>query len=100
MFDQELDEGLLSLPASDATAQIGVERDRALEDPRRNASMPEATRAHQRAPDYSSLIGSAFVAALFARARFVEPGANRLVIAECREDQKGARQCILSREQV
>ena len=64
MLDQELDECLPALPAIDATTQIRIERDRALEKPQRNARVPEPARVHQRATDHDPLIRSFCVVAL------------------------------------
>ena len=97
MLDEELDECLSARRAIDAITQIRIERDRTLEEPRRDGRVLEPACVHQRAPDHDSLIKSFCVVAL---ARFLEPRANRLIVAQRGEDGKRARQHLLSREHV
>ena len=87
MLDQELDEGLPALPAIDAATQIRIERDRAVDEQRRDARVPEPARVHQRAIDLALL-------------RFVERGAKRRLVTERGKDGQRPRQRVLSREQV
>src|SRR5437660_7234278 len=79
MLHEELDECLPALRAIDAITQIRIEHDRTLEEPRRDGRVLEPACVHQRAPDHDSLIKSFWVVAL---ARFLEPRANRLIVAK------------------
>src|SRR5215813_4089909 len=97
MLDQELDERLPALPAIDATTQIRIERDRALDEPQRKVRVLEPARIHQRSTDHDSLSNSFCIVALL---RFVYTSANRLIVAKRGENGKSQRQYVFSREKL
>src|SRR5262245_2882942 len=97
MLHEELDERLPALPAIDATTQIRIERDRALDKPGRNARVPEPARVHERTTDLDPLIRSICIA---GSPRFFEPHANCLFVTKRGENGKCLWQCVLSREEV
>ena len=101
LLGQELDECLPTfarLPAIDATAKLRIERDRTIEQPQRDIRVLEPARGHQRATDDTLLISNVF--RFTTLVRFLQPRANRRVVAERGENGQRARQRVFSREQV
>src|SRR6185503_7637370 len=86
------------MPAVDATTKLRIERDRAFEQPPRDACMPETARRHERLMNASLLIGDFLCAT--RSARLLEQRAHHRIIAERGENLQRLRQRVSSREQM